>query len=73
MEILVPTFNVRPFYNTLMNAFINVGCVLMIKLQYIASAPVIRIFLNEIVMKIAGKSIPSTKWQLRSYFTGSFL
>ena len=73
MGILVATLNVRLFYNTLMNAFINVGCVLMIKLQYIASAPVNRIFLNEIVPKIAGKSIPSNEWQLRSYFTGSFL
>ena len=73
MEILVPTLNIRPFYNAYMIALINVGYVLMIMLQYVASTPVIRIFLNDRVPKIAGKIIPSNKQHLRSYFTGSFL
>ena len=44
-----------------MIALINVGCVLMIMSQYITSTPVIRIFLNKRVPKIAGKTIPSNK------------
>ena len=69
----VPTLNVRPIYSTCIIAFIDVGHVLMSILQYITSAPVIRIFINEWVPKIAGKAIPSKEKQSRSYFTGSFL
>ena len=43
----VPTLNVRPIYSTCIIAFIDVGHVLMSILQYITSAPVIRIFINE--------------------------
>ena len=43
----VPKLNVRPIYSTCIIAFIDVGHVLMSILQYITSAPVIRIFIKE--------------------------